>query len=273
MEYKLDKLSLHDTTLAHVAQYVSDPSHGIVLTGDKGVGLRTLARNIALAINASPIEIIESIDGKEISIEQVRAMYELTHSKRTTPMAVIIDDADTMSRPAQNAFLKLLEEPPSRIHFILTTHSVQHLLETILSRTMTIEVRPIDDDATRRLLKSLNADTDMHSQLLFLASGRAAELTRLVSDDAEFARQKQFVLDARSFIQGDAYARISTSQKYSKDRQDAMVFVTMVGKLLRHTSQRTATAGQHMSVVADTIDRLHDNASIKLQLLKLSLLL
>lgn len=65
---------------------------------------------------------------------------------------VIIDDADTMNRNAQNALLKILEEPPPNALLILITHTTGGLIPTIKSRTQTVYFDPPSDEVFKSLL-------------------------------------------------------------------------------------------------------------------------
>ncbi|MDB2682728.1 DNA polymerase III subunit delta' [Alphaproteobacteria bacterium] len=65
---------------------------------------------------------------------------------------VIVDDADTMTRSAQNAILKILEEPPSRVLIVLVTHNIGALIPTIRSRVQVFHLQALEDDVMRELL-------------------------------------------------------------------------------------------------------------------------
>lgn len=69
---------------------------------------------------------------------------------------VIIDNADTMNRNAQNALLKVLEEPPARTVLILVAHQMGTFLPTIRSRTHVIPFHPLSDDDFSRVVKSMD---------------------------------------------------------------------------------------------------------------------
>ncbi|MBR3254241.1 hypothetical protein IKF88_00710 [Candidatus Saccharibacteria bacterium] len=69
-----------------------------------------------------------------ITIEQVRTVLGRLSMKQITDQYVIIRPADAMGDEAANAFLKTLEEPKDKVHFILITDSPSKLLPTILSR-------------------------------------------------------------------------------------------------------------------------------------------
>lgn len=66
---------------------------------------------------------------------------------------VIVDDADTMNRNAQNALLKVLEEPPKRTVLILVAHRLGALIPTIRSRTQLINFQPLQGDVLQQLIQ------------------------------------------------------------------------------------------------------------------------
>ena len=71
---------------------------------------------------------------EEHGIEQIREVIDMTVSKATTPRYFIFKDAEMLRPEAQNAALKLLEEPKENYHFVLQTSSPEALLPTIRSR-------------------------------------------------------------------------------------------------------------------------------------------
>ena len=81
----------------------------------------------------------------EISVEDIR---DLGRFLRHTSAAggwrtVIVDSADTMNVNAQNALLKLLEEPPPQTLLLLVCHAPSRLLPTVRSRCRTLNLRPL----------------------------------------------------------------------------------------------------------------------------------
>jgi len=73
---------------------------------------------------------------REISVDQVRAMIadSVVLPNEAERKVYIVDEADTMNVPAQNAALKLLEEPPRGVYFLLCAQNAEQLLETVRSR-------------------------------------------------------------------------------------------------------------------------------------------
>lgn len=74
-------------------------------------------------------------DGKSvITIEQVRQVMQKLSMKQLVDQYIVVRPAEMMNEEAANAFLKNLEEPRERVHFMLVTDSPSLLLPTILSR-------------------------------------------------------------------------------------------------------------------------------------------
>ena len=72
----------------------------------------------------------------------------------------IIDGADEMHPSAENALLKILEEPPGRSLLLLVAHTVGQLLPTTRSRCRKLALSPLDPDLVRRLLVRYRPDLD-----------------------------------------------------------------------------------------------------------------
>lgn len=113
---QVELLKIHSD--ASLAEIFSSPDFMIV-NGD-------LTEN---TVDALPIERV-----RELQVEALQA--PLIHSKRI----LFIAEMQTASQPAQNALLKLLEEPPDHVHVILTTTQLSGVLETIQSRSQVIQL-------------------------------------------------------------------------------------------------------------------------------------
>ncbi len=74
---------------------------------------------------------------------------------------VIIDSADDMNRNAANAILKILEEPPAKVLFIIIAHSSGKLLPTIHSRCQKISFRPLNHDEMKKVITHIFANQDV----------------------------------------------------------------------------------------------------------------
>ncbi len=96
----------------------------------------------------------------EIVVDDVReaiAFLRLTPSEGGWRV-VIVDGAEDMNRNAQNALLKVLEEPPARAVLLLVSHAPGRLLPTIRSRCRRLDLRPLPAAAIERLLAERQPD-------------------------------------------------------------------------------------------------------------------
>lgn len=102
-------------------------------------------------------------DKSVITIEQVREVIARITTRQVADVFVLVRPAEVMSEAAANAFLKNLEEPHERVHFVLITDSPSQILSTILSRAAVYflrDTRPVDgaievDEKIKALAKRL----------------------------------------------------------------------------------------------------------------------
>lgn len=267
----MPKPVVHPATQKLLSAFARDPAHALCLSGEPGVGLSTIAHDIAAELSkASTITTITPDEKSLIPIEVVQNLYKQTRGVQQDKRFIVVDDADSMSLPAQNALLKLLEEPVKNVHFILTTHKPGQLLATIRSRSQVISVLPLDDTASKKILAGYNLTPTQLAQAMFLAAGRPAELTRLATDQAYFANKTTLVTDARSFLQADGYTRLTLAKKYT-DRPAALAFLAMTAKLLNFMllKQKNYQSAAMMDLLDDTMARLEANGHVRTQLMYL----
>jgi len=249
--------------------------HALLLEGQDGAGLYTIAANlggITVAALIQPTDAEGNIDTSSkgiIRLAQIHELHSLTKGKAREMRVFIIDDADRMNLQAQNAFLKLLEEPIANIHFILTTHQSHVLLPTVLSRVQRLRVAPISTLESQHLIKKLGiSDPRRAQQLLFIADGRPAELVRLAVNDKYFSEQASLMNDARTLISGTQAERMILIAQYYSDRAKSLQLLqsakTIVSfSLTKNPSRDLISLIDHL---ATTYERVQANGSIRLQL-------
>ncbi|WP_137718264.1 DNA polymerase III subunit delta' [Methylobacillus flagellatus] len=114
----------------------------------------------------------------QISIAQVRALgsfFELSSHRAQRNRLVVIHPAEALNNSAANALLKMLEEPPADMRFILVSHQSHLLLPTVISRCRIVDMpMPTREQATYWLQSRGMQDAE---QLLDLAGGAPLQLT------------------------------------------------------------------------------------------------
>lgn len=252
----------------------------LLIHGPVGVGLITICKYIAELRNIKPMiilpeknEVIDLVDGS-ISVKSIRDIYDLTRTKTKNEQIIIIDYAERMTNQAQNAFLKLLEEPGLGINFILATHSMQNLLPTILSRLEKFELKPISLNQSKDLLKKLGVfDKIKISQLMFMASGLPAELTRLSNNEEYFNSRSQIVRNARELLTGSLYQKLLISYNYKDSRSGVLLLLDDVLKILNQSisqNPQIVTINRIESIL-NTYKQIEANGNIRLCLARMVL--
>lgn len=265
----------HSAAKARLDQLTEDLPQSLIVSGPEGVGLSGAIDYLAGKLDITPHVILpeknEVIDTEAgtISVDSIRRLYDLTKTIESGRRLVVIDYAEKMGHQAQNAFLKLLEEPGVNTHFILLTHRPSRLLPTVRSRAQHFDVRPITDNQSDDLLNELGVkDPQKRTQLLFIASGLPAELTRLSVDDEYFEKRAQIVRDARLYLQGSAYDKLKLSQNYKDDRLKALLLLNDAMKMLQASvgEQKSSANLKKLNVLLDIYEKVEANGNIRLQL-------
>jgi DNA polymerase-3 subunit delta' len=214
----------------------------LLITGPVGVGLGTIARYIAHDIGDVTLTVLpekdDTVDIEKgvISVDSIRRLYTQTRSIQTGKLVIVIDYAERMGHQAQNAFLKLLEEPGEGIYFILATHTPSKLLSTITSRVQHFEVKPLTHEQSILFLDNLGVtDPQKRAQLLFMAEGLPAEMTRLCSDEIYFEYRATTMRDARDLLQESPCKKLIIAQRYEDKREAALLLLTDASNILRRS--------------------------------------
>lgn len=139
-------------------------NHAYLFTGPRGCGKTSVARIFAHAINHfdyqledSYVDIIEIDAASNRGIDNIRELREKATIAPTTGQykVYIIDEVHMLTKEAFNALLKLLEEPPAHVVFIMATTDPQKLPITITSRAQTYVFKLADPATMQQHLRQL----------------------------------------------------------------------------------------------------------------------
>ena len=167
-------------------------SHSYLFIGTDGIGKKMIAKEFAKMIlcienekycnrcksciefdtDNNPDFISIEPDGANIKIEQIRQMQKkiLEAPIISQKKVYIIDNADLMTREAQNCILKTLEEPPEYVTIILIGSKEDNFLSTIKSRCSIIKFQNIPNVQIKQYMKK-TYDIDVSENILQLCLG------------------------------------------------------------------------------------------------------
>lgn len=159
----------HDTVLQ---RFSDDIPFNLLLTGSSGIGKRRLGLALAQRFAKSyDIMVLEQVDDKKpLSIGQIRDAGQFI-SKRPfgSKYKFVLIDATVMTDAAAQALLRMLEESPARVRFILSTSGALPL--TILSRCAKVQVSPLTDAQVLEVLEMLGFSGDLATIAARLSKG------------------------------------------------------------------------------------------------------
>lgn len=263
----------HTASHELLLRFAKHPSHSLIISGEEGLGTLFAAHFLIEKLGISSQDIVSVEKEKDtVPIDAIKPLYRTAKTIHQTRMVILIDDADTMSEDAQNALLKLLEEPPRNVTFILTAHQQDRLLPTIRSRSMQIPLRRVTKHMSQNILAQLSVSPSVSQKILFLALGRPAEIIRLATDADYYDSQVSMVAMAKQFLESDKYQRLVQAKSVMTDRASALKFTAMLGALLEHMMYRQAndeSLVESSEALTDVTEALWQNGNPRAQLLLL----
>jgi DNA polymerase-3 subunit delta' len=165
----------------------------------------------------------------EIGIDDIRGLQRLANLPpyEGKCKVFIIDEAEYLSTEAANSLLKILEEPPQKVVWLLLAAEEERLLPTIVSRCQRLELKPIPSERIQEVLvDSYNVDADKAKLLTQLCHGRLGWALSALTDGAILEQRAQRIArlvslltpTSRSMEQRFAYAQELATQ-FSQDRR------------------------------------------------------
>jgi DNA polymerase-3 subunit delta' len=207
------------------------------------------------------VSILEPNDKGNIRIDPVRdlidrAGYRPFEGRRRV---AIVDQADALEQGAQNALLKVLEEPPSGSVFLLVTAYPDLLLPTVRSRCPQLRFRPLSPgEVAAALQASGRSEIEAHA-VAALADGSIGRALEATAGDLVEARDVAMrVLDAAA-LSADPRRRMDSAKELvdnGAERDQLAAYLRAMASLLRDVEALAASADHAVLANPDLVSRL-----------------
>ena len=273
--------------------------HAVLLVGPDGCGRNFVARCLSAdylfpeggagaqaVMNGQSSEVLlVAGEGKsgQIPVDKIRAMRSdvFLSSLSCAGRVVHIRDAHRMAAPPANALLKVLEEPPSDVLFVLTAQSPAALPATILSRCSLYTLTPAGPALCQPLLEKAlpqNADSRLPELLSALYDGRVGLGLKALASEERLAILMDALTAADAAAKRDSYRLLCLFSGYEagadgeRERREALLadLTDALSAAMRGVPAPGLPAMPHaaaallLPLVADTRIALHGNAAPKL---------
>lgn len=222
--------------------------HAVIIEGERGTGRHTLADFIARAAlcfgedapcgecrsctlskagTHPDISVTSAESGKKnITVDRIRALRSEAYVKPhiASGRVFIIDGADTMNEQAQNALLKVLEEPPGEVYFILVSESKSALLNTVISRCTVLSLTaPEISAAEEYILTNYAFEKEAVTDAANGTNGNIGAALEILK--GESAPLKSAAADFVGYmLDGDIAEMLNCTLEAQKSRTDAAAF-------------------------------------------------
>ncbi len=219
-------LIAHPATEKNIKAFIARPSHGLLLVGTKGSGKGYVAKYIVSEILGKAqgdiakhpyFKILDSSAESPAGIDDIRELKSFLGLRTTgrSPLRrfVIIKNAEYLGHEAQNAMLKLLEEPPEDTCIILTSSEPTKIKRTIRSRLQTIRIRHL----SKSQISELTNDPADIERLYAISEGAVALLVTLTDKTKE--PDNRYLDDAKDIISSGRLERLAKVDALSKDKE------------------------------------------------------
>jgi len=201
----------------------SSLAHGYIFFGEPQVGKFSFALSLANFLENNEFDapsklLSETLTIKKSGIDCVREIKNFLWQKPQNSLkrTVIIDNADTLTAEAQNAILKITEEPPEHALIILIVSNLNNILSPILSRLQKIYFSRIGKNEIRDfLIKDLNIKKEKAEELAVLAYGRPGRAIELINNK-ELSEIDEM---ARIFLRSVGFSRSQFIKKLVDDHK------------------------------------------------------
>lgn len=241
-------------------------THSYLMIGIPGIGKKLLAKEYAKIILSSndiinnPDFLCIEPDGNSIKIEQIRNLQKEIQEKPiiSNKKVYIIDDADLMTKEAQNCLLKTLEEPPEFAVIILIGSNENAFLPTIKSRCMILHFNRLSDTEIKSYLQEQYNELNVTQSMLDIAGGSIGRAINLKDKQEDYSKVEEIInnLDKKDLID-----IVQASEILYKSKENINDILDYINIILLKMAKENYLYTNCIKIVENTKKRLAQNSN------------
>ena len=240
-------------------------THSYLMIGIPGIGKKLIAKEYSKEILGrdilnNPDFLCIQPDGNSIKIEQIRQLQKEIQEKPiiSNKKVYIIDDADFMTKEAQNCLLKTLEEPPEFAVIILIGSNENSFLPTIKSRCMILHFRELYDSEIIEYLQKEYNEQNVTQSMLDIAGGSIGRAISLKDKQEQDQKVEAIIKDLEK---KDLIDIIQESEVLYKSKDDINDMLEYINIILLKMAKDNYLYTDCIKIVENTKKRLAQNAN------------
>lgn len=253
--------------------------HSYLFLGTDGIGKKMIAKEFAKNILCNNTEeeictcksctyflsdnhpdfFLINDEGETIKIDQIRKITEKIIEKPiiSDKKVYIINNAEKMTKEAQNCLLKTLEEPPEYVVIILISSNENVILNTIKSRCMMLKFKDISEEDLRKFATEILDYEDLTDNLLKSFGGSIGRAINLKENSKKYISLENFVKS----LSKDDIIDIMVSAKIIYDKENINDILDYLTVCLFDVSRENKQYLNCIKLVSECKNRLKANAN------------
>lgn len=277
----------HREVIEHLQKGIQENkvSHAYILAGEQGSGKRLLADIFARTLQCQKGSIepcgtcpscIQAAGGNQpdiiyvthekasLGVDDIRNQVngDVAIKPYSSPYKIyIIPDGEKMTEQAQNALLKTIEEPPEYAVFLLLTENINMFLPTILSRCVTLQLKPVEPKLIKKFLMEKKQIPDYLAELSAgFSQGNVGKAIRFASSE-EFIERKQDTIHVLTHVdEMKNYEIMQFIKKMAEQKKDITDYLDLMLLWYRDVLLFKVTQDPNGLLFADEISNIRKQA-------------
>ncbi len=280
----------HESIIQHLQNAIvsNKVSHAYIFHGEEGMGKKTLAGAFAKTLQCEEKGILSCDRCKSclqadtgnhpdiinvthekysIGVDDIRLQVnaDIQIKPYNSPYKIyIIDDADRLTEQAQNALLKTIEEPPEYAVLLLLTSNISVILPTILSRCVTLNLKPVDKQSIKEFLMQNHQIPDYMAEVAAAFSGGNVGKALKYASSEDFGKMKDNVLHLLKYIDDmELYEVIAGLKFLTADKNNIEDYIDLMILWYRDVLMFKATMDPDLLLYREELTFIKKQASLR----------